>query len=97
MSAGFVPDLAMLRSVEVVGAIVPIGEEVTDLAKDLAPKRTEHLANSIHGGLVEKDGKIVYRVQADDFKARWIEFGTVNMDAEPFLGPAAMAKVGNLH
>lgn len=92
----FITNPLFLHSLEVEAAVEPIGREVVDLAKELAPKRTEHLANSIKGEWVIEDGRKVYRVAAHDFKGGWIEFGTINMDAEPYLGPAAAQVVGNL-
>lgn len=95
--AGFALDPLFLHSLEVEAAVTPIGHAVVEAAKELAPKRTEHLANSIEGEWVIEGGRKVFRVAAKDFKGGWIEFGTVNMNAEPYLGPAAMQIVGNLH
>lgn len=95
--ASFIPDLSFLHSLEVEVAVEPLGHQVVERAQENAPKRTEHLANSIEGSWVVDGGRKVFRVAALDFKGGWIEFGTVNMTAEPYLGPAAMDVVGNLH
>jgi len=93
----FIPEPAFLRSAIVRHVVTPKGEKVIELAKDLAPKRTDHLADSIEGEWIERDGKLIYRVAATDFKAGWTEFGTEKEAAEPFLAPAALAVIGNLH
>jgi len=54
--------------------------EVAALARALAPKRTGALAGSIVP-VPEGVGVVVPY-------AGYVEFGTVNMDAEPYLGPA---------
>lgn len=95
--AGFLPDPLFLHSLEVEAAVTPLGDLVVERARENAPKRTEHLAKSISGSWVEDDGHRVFRVAAHDFKGGWLEFGTQNMAAEPYLGPAAMDVVGNLH
>lgn len=61
-------------------------------AKDLAPKLTRHLEESITHevgiAVVLGEPRLIGRVRADDFKAHWHEFGTRFMEAHPFLGPA---------
>src|SRR5690349_19222639 len=59
---------------------VAIAQKVAETAQGLAPVDTGELKGSIH----EKDGDIV----ADAPHAIHVEFGTVNMDAQPFLRPA---------
>lgn len=95
--ASFVLNNAFLRTAEVEHFVNPIGRAVIERAKELAPKLTGHLADSIDGEWVEAGGKRVFRVAAHDFKGGWQEFGTENMEAQPYLGPAAMQVVGNLH
>lgn len=97
MAAGYRPNKSFLHSAEVKRTITPIGVAVIAAARENAPRLTGHLADSIDGEWVEDGGREVFRVAAHDFKGHWIEFGTVNMTAEPYLGPAAMDIVGNLH
>lgn len=96
MPSTFIPNAAFLRSEAVRHYVSPIGAAVVDEARREAPHRLGYLADSIEGHWTEDGGRLVFRVAAHDFKARWLEFGTVNMEAEPFLGPAALAIVGNL-
>lgn len=93
MPATFIPNLGFIRSGEVHALVGALGEAVVDRAKEIAPKRTGHLADSIEG---HWEGG-VFRVTAHDFKGGWLEFGTARTPAEPYLGPAAVLVVGNLH
>lgn len=98
MPPGFIPNPSFPRSETAAHAIAPTGAKVVEAAEGLAARRTGHLAGAIAGGVVQlEDGRFVYRVFDSDFKARFIEFGTIYMAAEPFLGPAALEVVGNLH
>lgn len=96
MSFEFIPNLHFAQSEEARAVVQPIGEQVIEIAKQDAPYLTGHLEESVVGEWVEEGGKQKFRITATDFKASWQEFGTVNMAAQPFLGPAAMQIVGNL-
>jgi HK97 gp10 family phage protein len=97
MITDFIPNPDFLVSPAARAAVEPLGQEVIDLAEKLAPYRLGYLEKSISGEWVEEGGKQVFRVTATDFKGDWQEFGTENQAAQPFLGPAAMQIVGNLH
>lgn len=96
--ASFIPNPTFLDSAVVRHVVTPKGERVIEAAVELAPKRTEHLADSIAGEWVHRDdGKLIYRITAHDFKAHWTEFGTIYEAPEPFLAPAVVEVIGNLH
>ena len=71
-----------------------VAELAAPVAAELAPKRLEHLADSIEASADFVDGVATGRVNAFDFKAHWKEFGTATQAAEPFLRPAMEATTG---
>lgn len=72
---------AMLRALERVGM------QAEGYAKDLCPVDTGNLRNSI-GHKVDDAEQAVYIGTNVDY-APYVELGTVKMDAQPFLKPAA--------
>lgn len=70
---------------EVRPAIDQSADELIAFQKRLAPKDEGALEESIR----KRDGahELSVEVFTDDFKARWQEFGTVNMSAQPFFFP----------
>lgn len=69
--------------------------DTVTLARDLAPKRTGLLASSITGDLSERrlaftvycDPAVFERAGVDDYSG-FVEHGTRNAEAQPFLHPA---------
>ena len=71
---------------QVVNVVNETAEEVLDIAKQLAPYKTGELRNSGH---LEFDSRNeLQKVVFDAPHAPFIEFGTSNMEAQPFLRPA---------
>lgn len=72
--------------VEVRAAIDKSADELIAFQKRLVPVETGELRDSIE----KRDGRheLSVEVFSDDFKARWVEFGTVKMTARPFFYPA---------
>lgn len=60
-------------------------------AKELCPVDTGRLRNSISSELRTENDNLVGIVGTDVEYAPFVEFGTVRMDAQPFLIPAAYA------
>ena len=55
-------------------------------------KKLGHVADSYRGVVIrDKAGQLVAQAGSDDFRARFIEFGTQHMTASPHLIPAAEA------
>lgn len=89
-------DDELVRSPELRGHLEKLAKNAADRAKQLVPVDTGDLQDSIEG-VVDFDRRgFVGRVDAHDFKAKWIEFGTVRRPARPFLRPALEAEVGPL-
>jgi HK97 gp10 family phage protein len=68
-------------------------DAAVDLMKQLAPVRTGHLRDSIHkvedspsGGLIASKG-----IQIEAYYWIFVEYGTVYMEAQPFVHPALQA------
>lgn len=97
MIEDFIPNPEFVRSESVRASVEPIGKEVIARAEELAPYETGALERSIVGEWVVEGGRQIFRISATDFKADWQEFGTEQQQAQPFLGPAAMQIIGNLH
>lgn len=91
---------------EVRTAMVRSAREIADLAEVLVPQDTGRLAGSIGWtwgeaprgalslGKVATGGDMTITVYAGDreaFYARWVEFGTVEVAAQPFFFPAYRA------
>lgn len=76
-------------------ALVKGAEEIAGAAKNLAPVDEGDLRDSVEvtaPGGTTPGGTALHELQAavstDDYKARWVEFGTVKMAARPFFWPA---------
>lgn len=94
----FIPNPDFLKGPVARDRLAAKGAELAKAAEADAPRRTGHLAGSLRGDWIElDDGTFVFRVAATDFKARWLEFGTINNPAHHYLARAAMQTVGNLH
>ena len=90
---------------EIRKAIAQSAREIADLAESLVPVDSGKLAGSIgwtwgsapKGSMTlarARSGDLVATVYAGDdeaFYARWVEFGTRNMGAQPFFFPAYRA------
>jgi len=85
----------LLKLVQNIDKAVDIGTEraadlILDLAKQFAPKDTEQLADS---GKVENAGQakriVSFGDGLPDQRAAAQEFGTHDMPAQPYLGPAS--------
>lgn len=83
-----------LASDQALDLLRPLGPEVREIAKALAPERQGHLIDSIVDQYGFLNGVATCRINAKDFKAGWWEFGHEGR-SQPFLRPAA-AKVGPL-
>ena len=67
-------------------------QNVEARARELAPKATRALVNSIHTeGPDLVNGELQESVVADADHAKYVEKGTRYMAAQPFLGPALSA------
>jgi len=77
---------AMLRSAEVAAALQAVLDEAVADAKQLAGARP-HLVKSIEGSVQTDEQGLVGVVEANWFVAWFIEAGTVNQAATPFLRP----------
>lgn len=82
---GFIPNPAMQAELEgnplMVEAMKSRAEQGAEAAKNLAPVETGDYRDSIQADAGIEDGAAKGRVVATDFKAGWIEFGTVQHDA----------------
>lgn len=65
-------------------------EDVADDARRNAPVETGELQDSIHGEVVGTEG----RVSATADHAAYVELGTSEMPAQPYLRPAVYKKRG---
>lgn len=77
--------VARLIEEEVAEILADVAEQAASIAQQLAPFRTGALRDSI---AVEQTGVLGFRVIAGAPYSAFVELGTVNMDAQPFLGPA---------
>lgn len=62
--------------------------EIEARAKTLAPVRTGRLRDSIRSNIGSRLGRVFAEIGVFDYRAGWIEFGTVNRAAQPFFWPA---------
>lgn len=83
-----------LASDEALELVDRIAKTAAPIAVQLAPKRLEHLADSIEPAAGVVNGVATGRVNAHDFKAHWWEFGTRRHGAEPYLRPAMETATG---
>lgn len=68
--------------------IAKIGEEVRERAENLAPTDTGALAASLHVEFEPHDGHPGVVVIADVPYAAFVELGTIDTPAQPYLRPA---------
>lgn len=75
----------------VTKAISDGGEKIRDLAKELAPKASGDMADSIESTLLRSGGgtEVTAEIGPTKFYGRYVEHGTSKMGPRPFLGPAA--------
>lgn len=80
------PDLhERIREVE-AGLVEPIADAVLSDARRLVPVDTGDLQRSLHRELAP--GGLSARIGSDIGYAAYVEHGTENMDAQPYLRPA---------
>jgi HK97 gp10 family phage protein len=80
------PELrARLEAASVDKVIDEVSEELVQVARGLAPRRTGALQASIRARRTKAMNVVV---EATAPHAKWVEFGTRKMPARPFMGPA---------
>lgn len=82
----------------VTKALVAGGEEIRDLAADIAEKDTGTMADSIESTLIIGGGGADAAVEVGPtaFWGRYNEHGTAKMPPRPFMGPAADQKADGI-
>jgi hypothetical protein len=98
--SGFIPNPLFgrqyLASDEAVPMLTKAGEAVAKRAADTVRKRSGNLARSIEVEVgVDRDDVQTARINANDFKAHWWEFGFEGR-VDPYLRPAAESVVGKV-
>lgn len=89
-------EASYLASSEPVPMLEAAAGAVAERAADIVRKRTENLADSIEVDVgLDTDDVQTGRVNANDFKAHWWEFGHRGR-RDPFLRPAAETVVGKV-
>lgn len=75
----------------VTKAISDGGEQIRDLARDLAPKASGKMSRSIQSTLLRSGGgtEISAEIGPTSYYGRFVEHGTAKMAPHPFLSPAA--------
>lgn len=81
---------AVLRSTDLVDALTPIAEQAESIAKVNAPRRLGYFEDSITAEVAysPRHRAVIVHLASSDFKAWWIEAGTVDTHAVPTLVPA---------
>lgn len=69
-------------------------QQAASMAKDLAPRDTGDLAESVYGDVALTAKGWVGRVGAEDYKAPWFEEGATGVAHRPFLRPAVESQIG---
>lgn len=79
------------------GALVRLGVRVQNAARELCPVDTGRLRSSVNSSGLQRDGRGPYvEVGTNVEYARYVEFGTLNSRAQPYLRPALLeAAVGS--
>lgn len=87
------PKAAVLigASAEMIRALRERAEEAAGIAREIAPRETGAYAESIEVDAGIEDGQAKARLNAFDFKAHWIEFGTYKWAAHATLRQAVEA------
>jgi HK97 gp10 family phage protein len=78
-------------------AAVEIANDAETIAKTIVPVDTGELKGSISTKVVKNKNDVTIKLQAEADHAKYVEFGTVKMNAQPFLLPslkAALIKKG---
>lgn len=77
-----------------------VGAELVPVAQELAPRKTGDLGDSVTYEVEVEETptgpRLIGKLFATDFKAPWMEFGTVLDVAHPFLSIAVLQVIGNL-
>lgn len=68
--------LQICQSAVVVAAVKAGADEIAEVARSLAPARSQSYRDSIGVTMAVEKGRPVARVGAKDFKAVWIEYGS---------------------
>jgi HK97 gp10 family phage protein len=92
-SAGFLSDLERSAKEAAVDAVLEAWEAADRIAEGAthrAPRATGQLAESIASAKTAEGGQV--RVESDH--APFVEFGTANMRAQPYLRPAISDEAG---
>lgn len=74
-----------------------LADRAAERARQIVPVESGDLRDSIEGDVVLDSRGFTGRVNAFDWKAHFVEFGTVRRRARPFIRPAVEAEVGPLH
>lgn len=83
------PDADTKLDVFLNRAIRHVADEIAADAQRYAPVDTGELVNSIH---VHSETPRTARISAEAPHAHFVEFGTENMEAQPFMRPALYQK-----
>lgn len=90
--AKFIVNKAIVKDIEneksLVELLFELAKEVEEEARNLAPERTGKLKSRIDSVVGKDRGMLLARVNSNDYKSHWHEFGTKKMNAHPFLRPA---------
>lgn len=89
---GFTKDL--LNSDGVTKMLTGIGPPIEDEAKRIASRRKGFLEKGIHFDVGEDQGQIIGRLNSDDFKSVWYEFGSAKNEADAMLRSSVESNVG---
>jgi HK97 gp10 family phage protein len=84
MNEALYAQLDRLANMKGVETALAAAEVIAEKASELAPRRTGYLAEHIHA---ERYGDVVQVVSEAPYSI-YVEFGTVYMEAQPFLRPA---------
>ena len=71
----------------ILSGLESVGKRAQGYAQDIVPVKTGNLQASIRYN-VDEDGYTVY-IGTNVSYAAYVEFGTIKMDAQPYLRPAA--------
>lgn len=79
-----------MRTTEMADVVQSETSRIADESKQIASEFSSTIADGITADVGFIDGQLVGRVNANDFKSHWFQFGTVKMAAHPFLDVAAV-------
>lgn len=86
----------LLHSPFVLELVREKAEAAAKRAREIVPVESGDLRDSIQGDVVLESRGFIGRVNAFDWKAHFVEFGTSRRRARPFIRPAVEAEVGPL-